>query len=316
MAAVTAPETSSPLPARPSGWGRRRRLLIVIVAVWTVVVAGLAVWSVGRDPATVPEQRDIAQALPELRQAVGVVFAAAGGPGRAVVLGDLTVSQECRVTPVRAGVIAVRDVRVYLRAGEARAGVEAIAAALPESYRVEVTSGRGGTEFALHGDAGNFIGVDGDLNAGEQVLTLRVSSGCRPLSSGQLDKSDPATGPAPAALGAALAALGAPGVPAGSPGPSGSAVPGVSPSLSGAKPSPAQALAVRAVACPDGGTAGTYTVDGVAAPADLGRSLRGVASGASVIRSGSSGWAYRTGNDSVVVLVDGKRLRVSATTAC
>ena len=70
---------------------------------WGVVVAGVAVWSVGHSPATVPEQRTIGQAMPELQQAAGVVYAAASGPGRAVVLGGLQVATGCRVTPVRHG---------------------------------------------------------------------------------------------------------------------------------------------------------------------------------------------------------------------
>lgn len=307
MAAVTGPGISLPPTAGEARPGRRR-LLIAVVVGWVVVVAGLAVWSVGRDPATVPQQRDIGQALPELQRAAGVVFAAAGGPGRAVLLGELKVSRDCQITPVRPGVTADRDVTVYVRAGEARAGVEAIAAALPKSYRVDVTAGRGGTEFALHADAGDFIGVDGSLDAGDHALTLRVSSGCRPPVSGDLDRSDPTAGPAPAALVAALAGLGATGA-----GSTGTGSTGTGSTGAGASPSQP---AVRAVACPSGATAGTYTVDGVAAPKDLERSLRGAASGASLIWSDPAGGAYRTGNDSVVVQADGKHLRVSATTAC
>jgi hypothetical protein len=41
-----------------------------------------------------------------------------------------------------------------------------------------------------------------------------------------------------------------------------------------------------------------------------------VTGGATVVRADPDGWAYRTGNDSVVVVADGPRLRVSATTAC
>jgi len=341
MAAVTGPEYSFPPPAGPSASGRRRSLIAVVVA-WLVVVVGLAVWSVRRDPATVPEQRSIAQALPQLQRAVGVVFAAAGGSGRAVLLGDLKVSHDCQITPVRAGVTATRDVVVYVRTGEVRAGIEAIAAALPKSYRASLAIGRGGTDYALHADAGNFIGVDADLDSGEHALALVVSSGCRPPVSGEPDRSDPATGPAPAALGAVLAALGAPRTPSGSAGlgapsvstppggaPSVSTPPGGAPSVStppGGAPSPVvpsglgggtpPGVTVEAVACPRGGTAGTYTVDGVAAPADLGGSLQGVLTGTSVISSGPGAWAYRMGSDSVVVQVDGKRLRVSASTAC
>jgi hypothetical protein len=289
MAAVTEPGYG--FPPAPARRDRRRRVLIAVVAAWAVVIAGLAVWSVRRDPATVPEQRDIRQALPELQRAVGVVFGAAGGPGRAVVLGDLNVAERCRVTPVREGVIASRDVTVYVRSGSARVDVEAIAAALPTGYRAGVSVGRGGTRFTFHADAGNFVGIDATSDAEAQVVTLRASSGCRPLVSGPLDRADPPVGPAPPALGAVLAAVGAPAA-------------------------EKNGETVRAVACAEGGTAGTYTVDGVTAPPDLAASLRGPVSGASVIWSGRSGWAYRTGNDSVVVTADGGHLRVSASTAC
>jgi hypothetical protein len=287
MAAVTEPEYSfSPAPVRPR---RRRWVLTAVIAVWVVVLGGLAIWSVKHDPATVPEQRDIRQALPELQQAVGVVFAAAGGPGRAVVLGPLETAERCRVTPVREGVVAGRDVIVYVRSGSARVDVEAIAAALPKGYRAEVSVGRAGTRFAFHADAGNFVGIDATSDAEAQVVTLRASSGCRPTVSGPLDQADPHAGAAPAALGAVLAAVGAP---------------------------VGSAATVQSVACADGGTAGTYSVDGIAEPRDLAGSLRGVMSGASVIWSDPAGWAYRTGNDSVVITADGGRLRVSASTAC
>lgn len=317
MAAVTEPGSSLPPPASPSGPGRRRRLLTGVVAAWIVVLAGLALWSVRHDPATVPEQRDINQVLPELQRAVGVVFGAAGGPGRAVVLGDLKIAQDCRVTPVRRGVVATRDVSVYVRTGAARADVEAIAAALPASYRVDVSLGRGGTRFALHADAGNFIGIDTSADVGSRVLTLRASSECRPFGATAIDRADPVAGPAPAALKAVLTALGA-----GTPSPAGaSAQPSVGPGATAATPSAAAGTGpgletVQAVACTGGGTAGTYAVDGLVAPEDLGRSLREVVSGAAVIQSDPTGWAYRTGNDSVVVEAGNGRLRVSASTSC
>jgi hypothetical protein len=289
MAAVTAPGYTYPPPDAPRP-AKRRWWLIGLITVWILVLAATAFWSVGNEPATVPEQRDIGQAVPELQRAAGAVFAAAGGPGRAVVLGELEITRDCRVTPVRDGLVAAREVTVYVRAGEARAALEAIAAGLPERYRADVAVGRGGTRFSLHADAGNFIGIDSDSEAGAPAATVRLSTGCRPPGSGEPDRSDPPAGPAPAALGTVLTALGA------------------SPGGSGAGPA-----AVRAVACPAAGVAGTYVVDGVAAPADLAGSLRRVGD---VVRADPEVRAYRTGADSVVVVPDGARLRVSVSTAC
>jgi hypothetical protein len=287
MAAVTGPGYSLPPSGAPAP-PKRRWWPVGLVAVWILVIGGLAVWSVGNEPATVQEQRDIGQAVPELQRAAGVVFAAAGGPGRAVVLGELSFARDCRVTPVRAGLNGMREVTVYVRTGEARAALEAIAAGLPPAYRADVAVSRAGTRFSLHADAGNFIGIDSDSDAGAQAVTVRLSTGCRPTGSGDPGRADPSAGPAPAVLRAVLSALGAP-----------------------AGDAPA---AVRAVACPAEGVAGTYVVDGVAAPADLAASLRRLDAG--VVRADPEVRAYRTGSDSVVVVPDGARLRVSVSTSC
>jgi hypothetical protein len=153
---------------------------------------------------------------------------------------------------------------------------------------VQVTPSRGGTRWALHADAGNFIGIDMDTSVGDSSFTLRVSSGCRPVGAGGIDRSDPSAGPAPAVLRTTLDALGG----------------------------TAEAVTVHTVGCPDGGTAGTYTVSGLAAPGDWPRRLAPVASGAAVVRADTSRRAFRTGNDSVLVVSDGHTLRVSASTAC
>jgi hypothetical protein len=73
---------------------------------------------------------------------------------------------------------------------------------------------------------------------------------------------------------------------------------------------------VTAVACPAGGVAATYTVDGVGPVPDLGRSLEPVTGGVTVVRSDPEGWAFRAGADSIVVTLLSKALRVAATTAC
>ena len=307
---------------------RRRRWLIGLVAVWIAVVAVLAVWSVDHEPATVPEQRDIARAVPDLQRAAGVVFAAAAGPGRAVVLGDLVFTEDCRVTPLRPGLVATRDVTVHVGAGRALTALEDIAAALPPEYAADVAKTRGGTRVALLADAGNFIAVDANAEAEAQVLEVRLSTGCRPKGDA-LNRADPAAGPAPALLGRVLTALsggtargavppsGGPGAApsSGGPGPAGSsASPGPAASNDGSaqdgKPR------VRAIGCPAGGVAATYAVDGVPQPADLAASLSAATAGAEVVRADAAARAYRVGGESVVVVPDGKRLRVSVSTAC
>ncbi len=266
---------------------RRRRWLVGVVVGWIVVVAGLGAWSVRRDRATVAEQRDIRVAVGDLQRTTGILFAAASGNGRVAVLGSLQLVDGCRITPVRSGTVAGRDVTLYVQDGDARGALEAIAAGLPGGYGAHVIDGRGGTRLGLHADAGNFIGIDGTAEATARVLTLRVSSGCRP-SAATVDRADPAAGAPPAVLGTVVDRLG----------PSGGA-PGV-----------------QAVACPDGGVAATYTVDGVAMPPDLDSRLRTISAGSQIVRDDTSAWAYRTGNDSVVVVPAGKLLRVSVSTTC
>lgn len=249
-----------------------------------MVVAGLAVWSVRHQRPTVPEQRDINQALPKLQQTAGVVFAASGGPGRAVTLGALALSEGCRVTPVRAGAEATRDIIVQVRDGEARAALEAIAASLPAGYQADVA---GRTKLSLHADAGDFIGIDAESDKSARDVTVRVSTGCRPRGSQTPASADPAGAPRPAVLDAVLRALGAQG----------------------------KAPAVRAIACPDGGVAGTYEVDGIPAPADLPERLQFL-SVTDVVRIDDDVRAYRTGNESVVVIPHESLVRVGVSTAC
>jgi hypothetical protein len=294
MAAVT--QQPDPQPTKRG----RRRTLVWVVAAWGVVVAGLAVWAVGHGAPTVPEQRTVGEALPPFRAAVGNLFAASAGPGRAVVLGALQVESGCRVTPVRHGVALSRDVTVYVRAGDQRADIEAIAAALPAAYRAQVTASQGGTHFRLHADAGNFIGIDLDADIGDAALTVEVSSGCRPVGDHGVDRSDPRLGPAPAALRAVLTLLRAPDA-AGGPAASGGTAGGD---------------AAHGVVCPAGGVAGTYSAGAITAPADWRKRLGAVASGTAVVRSDPTRWAYRSGDDSVVVVSDGTGLRVSVSSSC
>jgi hypothetical protein len=272
-------------PVRP----KRRRWLVAIVLAWVLALTGLALWSIRNDPPTVPEQRDIAQALPVLQRAAGAMLAAAQGPGRAVALGELHLARGCRITPVRKGIEATRDVTVYVQADQARPVLDAIAAGLPDGYQARVAQSGNGSRIALRADAGGYVAVDADILADAQMFSLEASTGCRPVASTETGSKDPAAGAPPVVLAAALKALGA-----------------------AASPSPA----VSTIDCPGGGSASTYTVDNVRSPADLGGALQSVVQGATVARADPHGWAYRLGDDSVVVTEDGGRLQVSATTAC
>ncbi len=286
MTAVTAPPYVYPAPPPEPPPTRRRPWLVGLVAAWIVAVAGLGWWSVRSDPPTVPEQRNVAEALPVLERATGVLLAAASaGPDRAVVLGDLRVSDDCNLTPVRGGVEATREVTLHVAPDRALPVLEAIAAALPADYGAEAAASSGGRRVGLQADAGGFVAIDAVADSSAQVVQVAVSTGCRPRA----DVAVPAIGAPepPAAMRATLAALGGDG----------------------------EARATM-TPCPDGGVGRTYTVDGVPAPRDLGRSLQGVVAGATVVRAEPAGWAWRTGPESVVVLKNGAALRVSVTTSC
>jgi hypothetical protein len=256
--------------------GGRRRWLVGLVVGWIVVLVGLSVWSVDHESATVPEQRGIAVAVPELQQAAGVLFAAADGDGRAPVLGGLELIGDCRITPVRKGVEAAREVTVYVGEGQAKAALDGIVARLPASYQASAVATRGGTRLSFHADAGNFIGIDGASEATAKVLTLRLTSGCRPGSDDIPGEADPSAGAPPAVFGAVLAALG------------GAAAP--------------ETTAVH------GAASWTARLD---EPTDLQERLRKVSAGAAVIRGDANAWVYRTGADSVVVVPDGTKVRVT-----
>jgi hypothetical protein len=202
-----------------------------------------------------------------------------------VVPVSLKMVRGCRITPVRRGVTARRDVTVYVRRGEAARALDAIAAGLPASYRAHVSERRAG--LALHADAGDFVGIDSDAVADDGVLVVEVSTGCRPPGRAEPDEADPAAGGVPAVLGTVLAELGGSGAPA-----------------------------VQAAACPDGGVAATYTVGGVPAPADLPGRMRELGAGGSPVRGDESAWAYRSGAHSVVVVPDGKEMQVSVSNGC
>ncbi|WP_328462802.1 hypothetical protein OHA21_36240 [Actinoplanes sp. NBC_00393] len=281
MAAVTGPGYQGAPPVRV---GRRGRWPAGLVAVWIVLLVAGVYWSARNDPATVQEQRDIGQAVPELRKATGMLVAAAQDERWVIRLGELRI-ESCSLNPAWTGKRVSRDLTVYVPEGEAAAALDGIAAGLPEKYGAGVVKTRGATRLSLYADAGEFIAIDAEAQSTDQVLTVRVDSGCRPPT-GTVDQADPAAGEAPEIFAATLATL------------------GVSDDRA----------EVRAVACPGGGTAATYVADAGTTEPD--GAPRGLPDGAMPVWSEGGEWAYRAGSASVVATADGGRLVVSVTTAC
>lgn len=280
------------MPADPSvgsstRTGRRRWLIGGTIA-WAVFLVAVGVVSYWRGPATVPDQVDIAAALPELDRAAVAVLTAADAPDRALVIGELRLDRDCDITPVRPGAEAIRDVTVHVRAGAAPAALDAIAAALPTAYQATVSHARGGRRHALAADAGDFVAVHGTVEDTGTALTLRMSTGCRPLDAG-VTVPTPSLGAAAKPFAAALEALGLTG---------------------------GAAVTAREMPCPSGGPARTVQANGTPAPADLSRALSQAAVTATVIESSAERYAYRLGGTSIVVTAADNRATVSATTGC
>jgi len=291
MAAVTVPGYHSVPPPPAARRPRRRWWLTGVVVAWALVLTGLAVWSVRHDPPTVPEQRDIADALPVLQRATGFTLAAADAADRTVTLGELTFDRDCALTPVRKGVEATREITVRVQPGQVPGALRDIARALPPEYAATARRNEAGTRYGLRADAGEFVSIDATADADATLFTVRVSTGCRPVAAGV--DLDPAPAPVaatevPPAFTAAVRALRATG---------------------------ARATSTD-VACPSGGTARTVTAGDLRAPADLGAALRGVVAGDVVVQSEPHAWAYRAGDVSVVVSDADGSARVAATTGC
>jgi hypothetical protein len=166
MAAVTGPGYGYP---PPEGSGARRRWLPVVVGVWGVVLVGAVFWSVRNDPPTVPEQRDVGQAVAVVRGASGAVAAAAQDERWVLSLGALQV-EGCSITPVWEGQEASREVILYVPEGDARAALDSVVAGLPADYRAGVVAARGGTRLSFFADAGEHVGVEAEAHSADQVL--------------------------------------------------------------------------------------------------------------------------------------------------
>lgn len=180
-------------PAPPAPASRRRRLVTVLVVAWVLALVGAGVWYSFHGSPTVREQTTIASAQPRVDEAVGRVLAAAGtGPVPAVSGYEKT--EDCRVTPVRAGARYERSVRLYTRVGGERALLGRIAAGLPGGYQAKLH------RDSLVADAGYYVAVVGAVEQ-PGVVQVIASTGCRPL--GHAPAIDPAGEP-PAADRAAI----------------------------------------------------------------------------------------------------------------
>jgi hypothetical protein len=282
MAAVTGPGNGAPPPDTGPG---RRWWLRIVAGVWAAVLLAAVFWSVRTDPPTVPEQRDIAKALAGLRGASGAVVAAAQDERWALSLGELRF-EDCSITPAWDGRAASREVRLYVPEGDAWAALDTIADGLPADYSAGVLASRGATRLSLFADAGEHVGIEAEAHASDQVLTVRVFTGCRPDVAG-LDSADPAAGPVPDLLRSTVAGI------AGGTG---------------------EDIMSRAVVCPDGGTLSAFVAD--AGPAVHDSGPRGLPDGTTPLWTDASGWAYRMGSESVVITTDRDRFRATVTTAC
>ncbi|WP_239166043.1 hypothetical protein [Actinoplanes italicus] len=256
--------------------------------VWAAMLLAAVFWSVRSDPPTVPEQRDIARALAGLRTASGAVVAAAQDERWVLSLGELRL-EDCSINPAWDGLVATREVVLYVPEGDAWTALGGIADGLPANYAAGMNASRGATRLSLFADAGEHVGIEAEAHSSDQVLTVRVFTGCRPDVPG-LDPADPAAGSMPDLLRSTVA--------------------GVTGSGGGA----VEAIASRAVVCPDGGTLAAFVAD--AGPATPDSGPRGVPEGALPVWTDASGWAYRMGSESVVITTDRDRFRVTVTTAC
>lgn len=309
MAAVTGPEWGEP----PLGSERRRRWTWVAVAAWGLVLTGAVFWSVRNDPPTVPEQRDIGRALPALRAAVGAVVETVQDERWVLRLGESRV-EDCAITPVRDGLEVSRDVTLYVAEGEGSAALRGVADGLPADYHADVVATRGGTRLSFFADAGEYVSIEADAQSTDQVLTLRVATGCRPTVP-NLDLADPDAGAPPETLAAVVSELNGTGTDGATPDGTvpGGNVPGSS-GPGGSAPGSGGPRATRAVVCPEGGTVSAFVADG--GTADPESAPKGVPDGTEPVLVEPGGWAYRAGSESVVVTADGGRFQATVTTGC
>lgn len=147
--------------------------MVAGLVAWSLLLAGLAVWSYREDAPTVREQRTLADATPLVSAALGNLVAAAGD-GAVSALDPTRVAEGCRITPVRDGAELTGGVRFYAAPEGVPALLGRIAAGLPASFAARASA------TALRADAGDFVAVRGRQVA-PGVVQVVVTTGCRPV---------------------------------------------------------------------------------------------------------------------------------------
>jgi hypothetical protein len=140
MAGVTTHPDIATAPSSGEGGERPRRWLVIIVVVWSVLLAGGILWALQRGGPTAREQSTVADALPVVDRAVAEIAAAASVDGNGVVaISGFDRAGDCRVTVMRPGVRYERTVTVVVTPGTEDALLGRVADRLPASYRAKIT---------------------------------------------------------------------------------------------------------------------------------------------------------------------------------
>src|SRR5262245_37831868 len=116
-----------------------KRWLLIVAVLWSLVIAGLAYYSLRTGRPTAREQTTIGSALPYVDAALGD-FAAALDPATTVAaLGGYTaLSHDCRITMARSGWRYERVLTVYTSAGSEAGLLDRLAAGVPKRYRMRI----------------------------------------------------------------------------------------------------------------------------------------------------------------------------------
>jgi hypothetical protein len=256
----------------------RRRLLVVAITAWALLLVALAGYAVYRGGSTVRAQTSVAHALPTVDRAIADVVTASGSTGAvAEISGYHEVTAHCSITAVRDGARYERAAHLYVPVGQERPLLDRIAALLPGGYDPRVRSA-GPDQFTA--DAGDFVALKADL-VGPGEVRFTADTGCRPLT-GPVTEATPAADRAP--VQAVLAAL---------------------------KVSDVRWQAHQ-VACGRGGSVRTVRADGSTAPAL--DALRAGSPEAVVARSDL--YAYRSGPVGIVARTHEGAVTVTSTTGC
>ena len=197
-----------PPRAEPTGSGAGRRWLVGGAIVWAVALVGAGYLSARNSPPTVREQRSVAQAAPIVDRAAGELVAAAG-PDAVLEISRRRLSTGCRLTAARDGVTLERSVSIRTAEADGPAMVDRLTERLPAGYGARAR--HSGAIHQLRADAGEFVAISGGVLA-PGVVTLTVSSGCRPPSTDLVAEAEPTGRPVDAVPLRVLTGLGAAGV--------------------------------------------------------------------------------------------------------